>query len=130
MSDIGDKIKYLRSLHQLSQEELGERIGVQRAAINKYEVGTVVNIPLRTIEKLSEVLNVSPTYLVGWDEATTQQLSEEVKIINGVKHFYGSQAVDLLESYVSLNDVGKERLFQYTSDLERLYSNASEHCEV
>ena len=37
----------------MSQEELGRRVGVQRAAINKYEKGTVSNIPLSTIEQIA-----------------------------------------------------------------------------
>ena len=33
----GERIKELRVLEGMSQEELGRRVGVQRAAINKYE---------------------------------------------------------------------------------------------
>jgi transcriptional regulator with XRE-family HTH domain len=50
----------------MSQEELGKRVGVQRAAINKYEKGTVENIPIKTIEKIASVFDVSPSYIVGW----------------------------------------------------------------
>lgn len=39
-----EKIKELRISKGLSQEQLGELIGVKRAAINKYETGRVVNI--------------------------------------------------------------------------------------
>ena len=42
----GERIKELRLLAEMSQEELGSRVGVQRAAINKYEKGTVENIPV------------------------------------------------------------------------------------
>ena len=44
MNDIGIRIKKLRTLAGLSQEELGRRVGIQRAAINKYEKGSVTNI--------------------------------------------------------------------------------------
>ena len=63
----GERIRYLRSISSMSQEELGKRVGVQRAAINKYEKGTVENIPLKTIEKIARVFDVSPTYIVGWN---------------------------------------------------------------
>ena len=56
----GERIKELRVLEGMSQEELGRRVGVQRAAINKYERGSVTNIPLQTIEKMAYVFNVSP----------------------------------------------------------------------
>lgn len=60
----GEKIKMLRIKKGMTQEELGKKIGVQRAAINKYEKGTVVNIKRSTLEKLASVLGVSPADLL------------------------------------------------------------------
>ena len=116
----GEKIKELRLLCGMSQEELGKRIGVQRAAINKYEKGTVTNIPLQTIENIAKVFDVSPTYIVGWDGNGGNPLAAEVKVLTGVREFFGAEAVDLLESYVSLNRKGKKKLFDYACDLERI----------
>lgn len=65
MSSPGEKIRELRVMADMSQEELGKRVGVQRAAIQKYEKGTISNIPLETLEKIANIFNVSPTYLVG-----------------------------------------------------------------
>ena len=78
MNDIGIRIKKLRTLAGLSQEELGRRVGVQRAAINKYEKGSVTNIPIHTIEKIASVLDVSPTYIVGWNTSISNELSGKV----------------------------------------------------
>ena len=130
MTDIGERIAYLRKISNMSQEELGRRVGVQRAAINKYEKGGVANIPLRTIEKIAEVFDVSPTYLVGWSNTVSNPLSAEVKVLNGVKSFYGSDAVKLLETYTLLNNIGRKRLFQYADELELLYSTEQIDYEV
>lgn len=119
----GTRIKYLRQLTGMSQEELGRRVGVQRAAINKYEVGTVVNIPISTIEKMAEVFSVSPTYIVGWNEEAANPLSAEVKVLQGVKSFYGKDAVDLLEAYTSLSKQGKQRVRQYVNDMAELFED-------
>lgn len=119
----GERIKELRVLEGMSQEELGRRVGVQRAAINKYEKGSVTNIPLQTIEKMAYVFNVSPNYIVGWTEDTRNPLSVEVKTLQGVKRFYGSDAVDLLESYSTLSSVGKKRVSQYADDMTKVYGN-------
>ena len=85
---IGERIKNLRVLSGMSQEELGNRVGVQRAAINKYEKGSVTNIPIATIEKIAQTFDVSPTYIVGWDNTESNPLSAEVKVLQGVKRFY------------------------------------------
>ncbi len=118
----GTKIKELRRLSGISQEELGRRVGVQRAAINKYEKGTVENIPIKTIEKIATVFDVSPTYIVGWDGSESNPLSAEVKVLKGVKQFYGNDSVDLLECYMSLNTQGKQRVHQYIGEIAQLYS--------
>lgn len=64
---IGNRIREHRLLLKLSQEDLGSRIGVKRAAINKYEKGSVTNIPYDRIERLAKIFDVTPQYLVGWD---------------------------------------------------------------
>ena len=120
---IGERIKYLRTLADMSQEELGNRVGVQRAAINKYEKGSVTNIPISTIEKIAVVFDVSPTYLVGWDNIEVNPLSAEVKVLQGVKQFYGGDVIEIIEQYVHLNSIGKKRVLQYLDDVSRLYGD-------
>lgn len=126
----GTKIKELRQLSGMSQEELGRRVGVQRAAINKYEKNTVTNIPLSTIEKIANVFEVSPTYIVGWNDVSSNPLSAELKVLQGVKQFYGSDSVDLLECYLQLNKKGKRRLQQCMEDLSLIYSIQDEFDEL
>ena len=114
----GTRIRELRTLAGLSQEELGRRVGVQRAAINKYEKGSVTNIPIHTIEKMASVFDVSPTYIVGWNgDENGNPLSAEVKVIQGVSKFFGKDTVEMLEMYCLLNCKGKKRAFQGLSDL-------------
>lgn len=126
----GTKIKELRTIANMSQEELGRRVGVQRAAINKYEKGTVENIPIKTIEKIANVFEVSPTYIVGWNDIESNPLSAEIKVLQGVKRFYGSDSVDLLERFIHLNKKGKQRLRQCMEDLSLIYSNRKEIDEL
>ena len=66
--NTGEIIKQLRLSRGMSQEELGKKIGVQKAAINKYEKGLVVNLKRETIAKLADALDTTPTILMGWDE--------------------------------------------------------------
>ena len=67
---IGEKIKRLRKERNMTQEELGEAIGVQKAAVNKYETGIVVNLKREIIAKIARVFEVNPVWLMddqdGW----------------------------------------------------------------
>lgn len=122
----GTKIKELRQLAGLSQEELGRKVGVQRAAINKYEKGTVTNIPINTIEQMARIFDVSPSYILGWNGEKENPLALEVKILQGVKQFYGNEAVELLEDFIQLNARGKKRVQEYAADMRKLYEDNGE----
>ena len=66
--DMGERIKALRVEKGWSQEELGRMVGLQRAAINKYEKGNVENMKRSIIKKMSELFEVSPSYLMALDD--------------------------------------------------------------
>ena len=118
---LGERIKELRTITNMSQEELGRRVGVQRAAINKYEKGSVTNVPIATIESIAKVFDVSPTYLVGWEEKPTNPLAIEVKVIESVKNIFGDDYVELMETYSELNKIGKKRVQTYAGEMHKLY---------
>jgi repressor LexA len=48
---MGDRIKELRTEAGMTQEELADKLGMQKSAIAKYENGRVENIKQSTIRK-------------------------------------------------------------------------------
>jgi len=65
----GERIKALRLDSGMTQEELGEKIGAIKQTINKYENGTITNIPTDKIETMAEIFNVSESYIMGWEDS-------------------------------------------------------------
>lgn len=61
---VGEKIKAARIAKGMTQEELGNKIGVQKSAIAKYENGRVVNIKRSTLQKIAKVLELRPSELI------------------------------------------------------------------
>lgn len=119
---MGEYIKQLRTEKELSQEALGKLVGVNRAAVNKWENGSVENIKRSTIKKLSEVFGVSPCELMKWDEETQPQSKEVQEVIPSdlIKEYYGSDAYKLIELFVQLNNTGKAKAIENLSDLVQL----------
>lgn len=79
----GERLKQLRKEHKLTQEELGTKIGVQKAAIQKYEKGTVTNIKKESLIKLAQVLDTTPEYILGWDDIPSNlEPVEKVDFVN------------------------------------------------
>lgn len=65
---VGERIKLLRKRLGLSQEELAKLVGYQsRSSINKIELGLRDVTPSK-IKKLADVLQTTPSYLMGWQE--------------------------------------------------------------
>lgn len=62
------RVKQLRLDHKLTMEVLAEKLGVSKSTIAKWENGYIENMRQDNIMKLSELFNVSPTYIMGYEE--------------------------------------------------------------
>ena len=80
MLEIGQKIKKARLERGLTQQELGNMVGVQKSAIAKYENGRVVNIKRSTLQKIAKALKIRPSELL-FDESPKDTANLHVKII-------------------------------------------------
>lgn len=122
----GTKIKELRKAHNMTQEELGELLGVKKAAIQKYENGEIVNLKLATIKKLCEIFNVPPGRLIfpqaeEFDQQyNVNKLSFEVKVIEQIEELYGSDVITMITAFTKLNEEGKSRALDIVYDLSLL----------
>ena len=68
MRSVGDTIKALREERNISQTDVANKIGVSKQTLFKYENGVVQNIPSKYIEKLANLFDVSPGYIMGWQK--------------------------------------------------------------
>ena len=73
---IGEKIKFHRKAMKMTQTELGERLGVQKNAVSKWETGRVEDIPTGKIRQMAEMFDVPVAYLME-DEMDTPAFSSE-----------------------------------------------------
>ncbi|WP_305084737.1 helix-turn-helix domain-containing protein [uncultured Dubosiella sp.] len=112
----GDVIRKLRKEKGWTQQELGDRLGVQKSAIAKYESGRVKNLKRTTIKKMAEIFNVDPMVFIDSDAITTidPQWGDDA-----ANRDYLADKPDLLAIY---NDLVKSDeltiLFDKTKDLE------------
>lgn len=74
---IGDVIKEARIAKGLTQDELGEMVGLKKSAISKYESGQIVNIKRSTLQKLAIVLGLKGSDLVS--DIEELESTDEVK---------------------------------------------------
>ena len=65
-----NRLRELRKQHGLTQDELGQALGVQKAAICKYETGRVP-LPNDALMQLCSIFHVTADYILGRDTVTT-----------------------------------------------------------
>lgn len=83
-----DNLITLRKLHNISQEELAERVGISRQTLSKYETGE--SIPdIEKTKAIADVFGVSLDGLVNYDPTENKGL----KIPPKGKHMFGSVKV-------------------------------------
>lgn len=121
---IGMTIKKLRQEQGWTQEELGGMLGVKKAAVQKYESGQVQNLKHSTIKQLCEIFEKSPSVFIFDD--VEKRLSTEVDLLEQIQKTYGKEVIELLQSFVALDEAGKLKVLDYASDMEALQSLRNE----
>ena len=79
-SSIGTRIKELRKVKNISQEELANELSVSRQTISKWESDTV-SPDINNIEMISNFFEVSTDYLINGKENKTSTKQNNVWIV-------------------------------------------------
>lgn len=131
---MADRIKERRIAMGYTQEELGQKLGVQKSAIAKYENGRVENIKRSVILKMAEILQCSPVYLLDFKDENEDpnilyfemMLDQALKLLS---HKYFIREVPLInanaqQQYIIHNNELHEDLIWTESDIVDHYENA------
>lgn len=97
---VGDRIKERREYLGISQIDLAKRIHVLKQTLYKYETNITTNIPSDKIEEIAKILNVSPCYLMGWENK--------------------EESPKIMQYYERLNDIGKHEAEKRVAELTHL----------
>lgn len=98
-------IKLLREKNDLTQEELAQKLGLKKAAINKYENGSVENIKKSIVQEMAKIFDVSPSYI----------MFGEVEDENKIK--LEDREKSLLDDYRLLNTDGQKEANKRVKEL-------------
>lgn len=88
-----ENIKNRRLELNLTLKEVSKQLNISKPTLQRYESGVISNIPFDKVEKLAEILDTTPSWLMGWNDI---KLTKEEN--------------NLLEKYNSLDKMGKHTI--------------------
>lgn len=62
------RIKERRMSLGLSYQRLADKTGLSKSTLQRYESGTIKNLPADKLSLLAAALETTPSYLMGWNE--------------------------------------------------------------
>lgn len=85
MREIVLRIKNRRMELDYSFQDLADLTGMSKSTLQRYEAGSIKNIPLDKLKDLAKALKVTPEWIMGWDspkqENNSYYLNEDVAAI-------------------------------------------------
>lgn len=108
---IGGKIKYYRKKMNLTQKELGDKIGVKHNTISDYERG-YASPEQDTLFELSDIFGVKIGDLFPEKENTTNELERALRMTDGLNIEDVEFLNQLIEKTLSLDSEEREKFLE------------------
>lgn len=104
IKNIMNRIQSRRLELKLSYQDLASKTNMSKSTLQRYETGSIKNMPVDKLGIIATALDVSPLWLLGFDEnENNNKLSDEEQ-----QH---------IEDLRKLNNIGKNKVINYTKDL-------------
>ena len=132
VENMGQRIRDRRIALELTLDELGKKVGVGASTVRIWDTGFIKDMRSDKIQKVADALDVTPAYLMGWDESQSVSV-EQVHTNNGLigqanapVYINGEntpvqlskEETELLRIYKELSVRGRMQLLTKAMDLE------------
>lgn len=117
---IGERLKRLRIEKGLTQEEVGNMLGVTKGAIQKYESGQITNFRADTIKQLCMLFGIAPVYFIFEDVEEDYSSANSENLRNMIILHFGERFISFLDVLDTLNEDGRTKVIEYANDLNAI----------
>jgi transcriptional regulator with XRE-family HTH domain len=104
---VGSRVRMRRMLIGMSQEKLGQMLGVTFQQVQKYEKGTN-RVAAGRLQRVAEVLEVPITFFYEGSETRSSHSGEDT-VDAGLEYLQTGGAVRLVRAYARIADPGVRR---------------------
>lgn len=126
--EMGKKIYNLRIEKGMTLEDVGEKCGVGKSTVRKWENGMIANMRRDKVAKLADALGCSPAYLMGWEDNLTEENedvivdimsdTELLELIKTVK--LDKELRDCIKKINSFSDRKRTKVYGYVECLDEM----------
>lgn len=102
-NEIIQRIKNRREQLGFSYQDLADKTGLSKSTLQRYETGSIKNLPLNRLEDLANALHVSAAYLMGWEEVDLPTNTIKIPILGSVPAGTPVEAVQDILGYVEID---------------------------
>lgn len=100
---VGARIKEARKAAGLTLAELGARVGISESNMQRYESGYITSVSIDKIRKISNALNVAPSFLMCWDNEIYNAISNLNAVVIPKEMIEDPNIIELVESAKGLS---------------------------
>lgn len=106
---VGDRIRLKRQELNMTQLDLAKKMGytsktaISRVETNKEDITTV------RVRKFADALNVTPSYLMGWEEEEQKALAVSEMLENEDNGFY-ALVINIIKQYKTSSNENKQKM--------------------
>lgn len=109
---IGENIKQIRKSKNMTQRELGEKIGgISQQQIGQWE-NNIKNPKIETVVKIADALNV-PVSALDKELADILHANNAVTTLSAIYQSWGYEIYTLCDTYLSISEKYKEELLDF-----------------
>lgn len=117
---VGERIKEIRNKIGMSQVDFADKINVSKQTLYKYENNIITNIPSDKIEAAAQLGNVTPSYLMGWEPVSDEDIGNV---------FANDNLFEIIDNISSLSPNEKNHFIKYLQLFETNRKKADNYVE-
>ena len=119
--EISFRLKQSRESNNITLEEAGQKVGVHKSTVLRWENGETEKIKLPVLEALASLYNVNTMWLMGYDVPMKRDYKKDTPDLSElIINEYGKDSLMFLEDYNKLNEKGKKRARDNIKDLKKV----------
>lgn len=110
MSKFTDRLNHAMTIRNMKPIDLVNATKLSKARISQY-VNGIYDAKQDALFKLATALDVNVAWLMGHDvpmEINYNEIHQEIKLCEEIQKVYGKDAFNLLSTYLTLNNDGKQ----------------------